>query len=393
MTYTEVILLKCGEIVLKGLNRRRFEQKLIENIRHQLSPIGNFAITSRQSTIYVRPKDEPSSGAIDAAFEAVQNVYGIAALCKAAECPKHTEDIFKLLPDYCKNALERAKTFRVNAKRSDKNFPLTSPELSAMAGGVVLKHFPHLSVDLHNPDVTVTIEIREAGAYLYADRLPGAGGMPVGSGGHAMLLLSGGIDSPVAGHMMAKRGVSLTALHFESPPYTSPRARQKVIDLATVMTKRCGSIRLFIVPVAKLQETLRDRCPSELFTVLFRRCMIRIACLLAEKEDIPALITGESLGQVASQTMEALNATQAVSDRVIFRPLIGMDKEEIVTVARQTETYEISIQPFEDCCTIFTPKHPKTKPRIDKLEQAEAGLDMDALCQEAISEMEAILLP
>ena len=393
MQYKEVILLKCGEIVLKGLNRSKFEQKLMDDVRRRLSPIGTYSLESRQSTIYVRPKDEASAAAIDKAFEAAKDVYGIAALCKAAECPKNTDEIFKILPEYCRNELAKAKTFKVNAKRSDKNFPLTSPELAALAGGVILSRFPRLKVDLDNPDVTVTIEIRETDAYIHANRIPGAGGMPLGSNGHALLLLSGGIDSPVAGHMIAKRGVSLTALHFESPPYTSPRAKQKVIDIARVMTKRCGNMKLIIVPVAKLQETLRAKCPSELFTVLFRRFMMRIACRIAEKEGIPALVTGESLGQVASQTMEALNATDAVVDRVVLRPLIGMDKEEIVTIARQTETFELSIQPYEDCCTIFTPKHPKTKPRIDKLLQSEANLNIDALCEEAISELEIIELP
>lgn len=384
----EILLLKFGEIVLKGLNRASFEDRLAANVRRRLKELGQFDVYTIQSTMYVRPLDE--SADMDRALEAMQKVYGIAALARAAECEKSLEAVCKTAVDYCGEALSEAKTFRVEARRSDKSFPLTSPKLAAEVGGAVLEAFPHLKVDLEHPDVTVRAEIRDRAAYVHAGNLPGAGGMPVGTGGKAVLLLSGGIDSPVAGHMMAKRGVELLALHFESPPYTSPRARQKVFDLAAKMEERCGHIVLCVVKATDMQEKIRANCPEDLFTLIFRRMMVRVACELAQKNKCGALITGESLGQVASQTMAALAATDAASTLPVLRPCVGLDKDEIIHIARQTGTFEISILPYEDCCTLFTPRHPKTKPRLEQLERAEQTLDIDALVCEALESAEFV---
>ncbi len=392
--YSEQILLKCGELVLKGLNRRMFEQRLERNVRYRLSKVGRFSVSTMQSTVYVRPLgDSDNPETLDAAMDVLEKVYGVVSICRSAACQKDMAEILALVPEYCRDALERASTFKAEVRRSDKHFPLTSPQIAAEVGGAVLDAFPHLRVTMDNPDVVIHVEIRDKAAFLHAGKTPGAGGLPVGVGGKAMLLLSGGIDSPVAGHMIAKRGAELTAVHFESPPYTSPRARQKVIDLANVMTRRCGNFRLFIVPVASLMETLRDNCPEDLFTLLLRRFMMRIACRLAQQEDCAAIITGESLGQVASQTMASLAVTDAVCDRLLLRPLIGMDKEEIIQRARQTDTFEISTQPFEDCCTVFTPKHPQTKPSLAELEEAETVLDIEALVNRALSEVTVLRTP
>ncbi len=384
----EIILLKNGEIALKGLNRSVFEDKLINNARRRLTDLGKFGFRKAQSTIYVEPKEENID--LDEAVERLQKVYGIIALTKAAVVEKDFEAIKHTAVTYLKDELLEAKTFKVDAKRSDKSFPLKSPQICAELGGYILENFPHLTVDVHNPDVTVVVEVRDFAAYIHGKQLPGAGGIPVGSGGRALLLLSGGIDSPVAGAMMAKRGLEVFAIHFASPPYTSERAKQKVISLAEKMTAYCGRINLFVVPFTEIQEHIRDDCPEELFTIIMRRYMMRIACRIARQSDCEALVTGESVGQVASQTIQAMNCTDAVADMPVLRPVVGMDKEEIVQIAHKIDTFETSILPYEDCCTVFTPKHPKTKPVMKFVEQAEAVMDMEGLIQRAVNNTETI---
>ncbi|MBQ8599508.1 MAG: tRNA 4-thiouridine(8) synthase ThiI [Oscillospiraceae bacterium] len=384
----EIILLKNGEIALKGLNRSVFEDKLISNARRRLEPLGKFGFRKAQSTIFVEPKDEDID--LDEAVDILQKVYGIIALTRAAVVEKDFEAIKETAITYLKDELMEAKTFKVDAKRSDKSFPLKSPEICRELGGYILENFPHLTVDVHNPDVNVVVEVRDYAAYVHGKQLPGAGGIPVGSGGRALLLLSGGIDSPVAGAMMAKRGLEVYAIHFASPPYTSERAKQKVITLAEKMTAYCGRINLFVVPFTEIQEHIKDDCPEELFTIIMRRYMMRIACRIARQQDCEALVTGESVGQVASQTIQAMSCTDAVADMPVLRPVVGMDKEEIIKVAHKIDTFETSILPYEDCCTVFTPKHPRTKPVMKFVEQAEQSMDMENLIDRAVKGTEVI---
>ena len=384
----EIILLKNGEIALKGLNRSVFEDRLINNARRRLEPLGRFSFRKAQSTIYVEPKTDGVD--LDEAADRLQKVYGIAALTRACVVEKDFEDIKAKAAEYLREELEDAKTFKVEAKRSDKSFPMNSPEICRELGAHLLEHFPHLAVDVHNPDVTVVVEVRDFAAYVHGSQLPGAGGIPVGSGGRALLLLSGGIDSPVAGAMMAKRGLEVFAIHFASPPYTSERAKQKVITLAEKMTAYCGRINLFVVPFTEIQEAIKDQCPEDLFTIIMRRYMMRIACRVARDSSCEALITGESVGQVASQTIQAMNCTDAVCNMLVLRPVVGMDKDEIVIIANKIDTFETSILPYEDCCTVFTPKHPRTKPKMKFVEQAEAGMDMEGLISRAVYNVETI---
>ena len=384
----EIILLKNGEIALKGLNRSVFEDKLISNARRRLEELGKFGFRKAQSTIFVEPKDEDID--LDEAVDILQKVYGIIALTKAAVVEKDFEEIKQTAITYLKDELMEAKTFKVDAKRSDKSFPLKSPEICRELGGFILENFPHLTVDVHNPDVNVVVEVRDYAAYVHGKQLPGAGGIPVGSGGRALLLLSGGIDSPVAGAMMAKRGLEVYAIHFASPPYTSERAKQKVITLAEKMTAYCGRMNLFVVPFTEIQEHIKDECPEELFTIIMRRYMMRIACRIARQQDCEALVTGESVGQVASQTIQAMSCTDAVADMPVFRPVVGMDKEEIIKIAHKIDTFETSILPYEDCCTVFTPKHPRTKPVMKFVEQAEQVMDMEALIDRAVKDTEVL---
>jgi len=384
----EIILLKDGEIALKGLNRSVFEDKLISNARRRLSDLGKFGFRKAQSTIFVEPKEDDID--LDEAVERLQKVYGIIALTKAAVVEKDFEAIKETAVTYLKDELSEAKTFKVSAKRSDKSFPLKSPAICAELGGHILSNFPHLKVDVHEPDVNVVVEVRDFAAYIHGKQLPGAGGIPVGSGGRALLLLSGGIDSPVAGAMMAKRGLEVFAIHFASPPYTSERAKQKVISLAEKMTDYCGRINLFVVPFTEIQERIRDDCPEELFTVIMRRYMMRIACRIARQQECDALVTGESVGQVASQTIQAMNCTDAVADMPVLRPVVGMDKEEIIKIAHKIDTFETSILPYEDCCTVFTPKHPRTKPVMKFVEMAEQNMDMENLISRAVEGTECL---
>lgn len=382
----EIILIKYGEMALKGMNKRTFEDVLVKNMKRRIKSLGKTEITRAQSTIYIKPLDENFD--VNEAMERLQKVFGIAALCRAAVCEKNFEDISKTACEYLEETLSYAKTFKVNAKRADKSFPMKSPEICRELGGVILDKFNHLEVDVNNPEVTVTVEIRDTKAYVHSVNVRGAGGLPVGTSGHAMLLLSGGIDSPVAGYMMAKRGVHISAIHYVSPPYTSERARLKVEQLCQKITPYCGSIAFFCVPFTKIQEEIKNNCPEEFFTIIMRRLMMKIAQKICEREKCLALITGESVGQVASQTMNALMCTDAVCEIPVFRPLIGMDKTEIVEISRKIDTYETSIQPYEDCCTVFTPKHPKVRPLLADVEAAEANFDFSGLLAEAVEKTE-----
>lgn len=378
----EIILIKNGELALKGLNRSTFEDILIKNIRRRLKPLGDFEYRKEQSTVSVVPVDD--SVDMDEVNERIARVFGIACYSRALQVEKNMEEILRYAPEYLAEQLKNAKTFKVEGKRSDKKFPLTSPQMSAEVGGAVLEKFPHLKVDVKNPDVLIIIEIRDKYAFIRGNQTKGAGGMPTGTAGKSAILISGGIDSPVAAYMMAKRGLTLTAIHFASPPYTSPQSEEKVHELLRQVSKFSGNITLFTVGFTEIQERIRDNCPEDLFTLVMRRFMMRIAEKIAEKEECKALITGESLGQVASQTLPALACTDAVVSMPVFRPLIGLDKDEIIAVARKINTFDISIQPFEDCCTVFTPKHPKTKPQISILENAEKALDVDGLIEKAL---------
>ena len=378
----EIILIKNGELALKGLNRMNFENALIKNIKTAIHGLGATNITRAQSTITIEPVDE--SYPFEQALERIQKVFGIAAFCRAASVEKDMDVILKQCVPYLKDAVQGVKTFKVEAKRADKKFPLTSPEISRLVGGELLKNYHHLKVDVHSPELIVTVEVRDKAAFIRAGQLHGAGGMPVGTGGRASILISGGIDSPVAAWMMAKRGIELDAIHFASPPYTSIRAEQKVKKLLGRVARYSGPIRIGIVPFTELQQTIADNCPEEYFTLIMRRMMMRISERLAKRRNSLALITGESVGQVASQTLPALVTTDAVVNMPVFRPLIGMDKDEIIEISRKIDTFEISIEPYEDCCTVFTPKHPRTRPTLEACEQAEALFDFEPLIEEAV---------
>jgi thiamine biosynthesis protein ThiI len=382
----EMILCKYGEIVLKGLNKGNFENQLLKQIRVRVKKCGDFTVRRSQSTVYVEPNDENAD--IDAALAACKTVFGIVGVTRAAVVEKDLEQICDCAKAYLPKALENVRTFKVEAKRADKRFPFASPAICQALGGAILSAVPRLKVDVHNPDVTVRVEIREENAFLHAGQQKGAGGMPVGSAGKAMLLLSGGIDSPVAGYLIAKRGATLEAVHFESAPYTSERAKEKVLDLARQLTPYCTRIRVHVISLTEIQETLMHTCEESYFTLLLRRFMMRLAERTARRYGAEALITGESLGQVASQTMQALGVTDAVVNMPVFRPCIGMDKEEIVRVARQIGTFETSILPFEDCCTVFTPRHPRTKPELEKVQAQEAALDIEGLQNRAFDARE-----
>lgn len=378
----EVILIKNGELALKGLNRSTFEDVLIKNLRWRLKPLGNFTFRKAQSTIYIEPQDEAVDW--DEVSDRVAKVFGISAFSRACVTDKELTTIQEVAATYLASALQGASTFKVEAKRADKRFPLTSPQLCAKVGEYLLEQYPHLTVDVHDPEVTVWVEIRDFAAYVHGPQLPGAGGMPVGTGGKAAILLSGGIDSPVAAYMMAKRGIELAAVHFASPPYTSERAELKVKTLLQEVGEYAGHTTLYIVPFTHIQEEIGRHCPEELFTLIMRRFMMKIASRIAEDKGCGALITGESVGQVASQTIGAIQCTDAVATLPVFRPVIGMDKEEIIAIARRIGTFETSIQPYEDCCTVFTPRHPRTRPRVEELEKAEQQLAVEELIAEAL---------
>ena len=386
----DIILLKLGEIVLKGLNRKSFEQKLMNNVRRRLEPIGKFRVYCLQSTVYVEAEEDGAD--MDAAFAALKKVFGVIKLSRAAACEKDKDAIANLAIEYLREDMERVRSFKVESKRSDKSFPMTSIELSQYVGGLLAEAYPQVQVDVHEPELTVHLEVRDLAAYVHATPVPGAGGMPVGSNGVAVTLLSGGIDSPVSTYMIAKRGVRLIPVHFFSFPYTSQQAKDKVVELGRQLTEYCGRMTLEVVPFTHIQEEIRDKCPEEYFTLIMRRFMMRIAKRIADANGAKAVVTGENLGQVASQTMEAMASTQAVIDMPVLQPLIGMDKEEIVTLARRIGTFETSILPYEDCCTVFTPRHPRTHPKLKDVEAAESALDIDALVDEAVGGIERIRL-
>ena len=379
----EILLCKYGEIVLKGANRKYFEDMLCRELKRRAKKYGEFDIYRAQSTIYIEPKDDFCD--VDGMFESALKVFGIIAIARAAVAPKNFEDIAATVRTYIPRFLAGKRTFKVEAKRSDKSFPMDSMVLAREVGAVVLESVPGIKVDVHEPDVTVMVEIREFGAYIHAGRFKAAGGMPVGTNGRALLLLSGGIDSPVAGHMIAKRGVKLEAVHFESFPYTSERAREKVLELASIVAEYAGDIDVHVVSLTKIQEELSRNCEEDYSTLLLRRYMMAIATKIAHERNCGALVTGESIGQVASQTMPAIGVTDIMADIPVFRPCIGLDKEEIVQIARKIDTFETSILPYEDCCTVFTPRHPRTRPELFKVEAEERKLPFDKLVEDALA--------
>ena len=384
----DMILLKPGELVLKGLNRHFFEDRLRANVARRLRSLGEFRITSVQSTIYVEPLSEGID--MEEAFRRCHQIFGIIAVCRAAACPKEKEAIAKTAVEYLGEQLKSAKSFKVESKRSDKTFPMTSIQLSQYVGGVIGEAFPDLPADMHHPDLEVNVEIREQAAYVHAGGEPAAGGLPVGTCGRAVSLLSGGIDSPVSTWMIARRGVQIIPVHFFSFPYTSELAKQKVLDLAKLLLPWCGRLTVEVIPFTHIQEEIRDKCPEPYFTLIMRRFMMRLSQEVALANGCGALVTGENLGQVASQTMEALRCTEAPLTLPVLRPLIGMDKEEIIRRARELGTFETSILPYEDCCTVFTPKHPRTRPTPEEVEEAEAALDVEALIKEALAGTERV---
>ncbi len=384
----EIFLLKLGEIVLKGANKRQFEDKLRQNIRRRMKAYGNFDVYIMQSTVYVEPMDEMAD--VDGAWDACHSIFGLVSLCRCRACEKTMDSIFHAVEEYLGEDLDCAESFKVESKRSDKAFPMTSIAISQEIGGRLAEAHPSCRVDVHHPAYTVYVEVRDLAAYVHGPAEPGAGGLPTGVGGRAMCLLSGGIDSPVAAYMMAKRGVEVECVHFFSYPYTSQLAKDKVLELARLVTRYCGRMTVNIVSFTQIQEAIRDNCPEEFFTLIMRRFMMEISQRIAKDDGCGALITGENLGQVASQTMQAMAVTGAVVDIPIFMPLVGMDKEEIVTIARKIGTLETSVLPYEDCCTVFTPKHPKTKPSLAQVLHAERKLDREALIAEALASVEKI---
>ncbi len=386
----EIILIKNGELALKGLNRSNFEDVLIKNMRRHLKELGTFTFTKSQSTIMVEADDEGVD--LEDAVDRLSRVFGIAALSRACTCEKDFECIKKTACEYLEEELEDAKTFKVEAKRSDKKFPMKSPEISRELGGYILSRFNHLKVDVHNPDIIVTVEVRDNYAFVRGNNIKGAGGMPTGTSGRAAILISGGIDSPVAAYMMAKRGIELCAVHFASPPYTSELAEMKVMELLKKVARYSGVIATFVVPFTKIQEAIRDNCPEEYFTIIMRRVMMMISERIANEQRCSALITGESVGQVASQTIYALGCTDCAVQIPVFRPCIGMDKEEIIAISRKIDTFETSIQPYEDCCTVFTPKHPNTKPELENVVHAQQQVDWSEMIAQALEQTKVVVI-
>ena len=384
----EIFLMKLGEIVLKGGNKHQFENRLRGNVRRRMKPYGNFDVYILQSTVYVEPKDDCAD--VDGAWEACKSIFGVVSLCRCRPCEKNVDAIFEAVEAYLGEDLDMAASFKVESKRSDKQFPPTSIPISQEIGGRIAEAHPGCLVDVHHPAYTVYVEVRDFSAYVHGPAEPGAGGLPTGVGGRGMCLLSGGIDSPVAAYMMAKRGLEIETVHFFSYPYTSQLAKDKVVELARLVAKFSGKMTVNVVPFTEIQEAIRDNCPEEYFTLVMRRFMMEIAQRIAKEDGCGCLITGENLGQVASQTMEAMAVTGAVVDMPIFMPLVGMDKEEIVTIARRIGTLDTSILPYEDCCTVFTPKHPKTKPTLGQVLNAEKNLDREALIQRALESVEKI---
>ena len=379
----EVILCKYGEVILKGANRSTFEAQLLREVRRRAAMFGSYNVRANQSTVYIEPLDDGADDAIGALYEQIGKVFGFAGIARSAVCEKSMDAILETAKTYLPEKMAGVRTFKCDCRRSDKSFPLDSMQISAEVGGAILDVMPDLTVDVNHPDVIVRIEVREKYAYLHAGQDKGAGGMPLGSAGRGLLLLSGGIDSPVAGYTMMKRGMTVECVHFESFPYTSEAAREKVFQLAAELTEYCGRIKVHVISLTHIQEVLRDTCEEDYFTLLLRRFMMRLSSMCAEENNCAVLVTGESLGQVASQTMKAMCVTEDAAAIPIFRPLIGMDKEEIIQISRKIGTFDTSILPYEDCCTVFTPRHPKTQPELEKVLAQEEKVDVGALIEEA----------
>ena len=379
-----IVVLKYGEIVLKGLNRGHFEVLLMKRVKNVLKKLpGKYVLHNSQSTLIIRGDGDAD---MKRAAEKMKKVFGAVSVCLGMECEKDMEDVKRTVRENAAGFVGNAKTFKCVAKRGDKSFPFISPQICDICGGIVLDTVRNIKVDVNNPEVTINIEIRDGCAFVHAGGAKGAGGMPTGSNGRAMLLISGGIDSPVAGYMVAKRGVEIDAVYFESPPYTGDAAKEKVEALAAVLASYTGTVYLSCISVTEIQQVITEKCTERLFTLLLRRFMMRIAERLAENVGCKALITGESIGQVASQTMDALCCTDNVVNMPIFRPCIGLDKEEIITISRSIATFDISTLPYEDCCTVFTPKHPKLTPTIAELEEEEKKINVDELVERALAE-------
>ncbi len=388
----EVILCKYGEVILKGANRSDFEAKMLKQLRLRAKRIGNYKIYYSQSTVYVEPLDNGAIERIDDMFEQAKHVFGFVGVSKAIACEKNIDTILNVVKEYLPEKLKGYKTFKVESKRADKRFPMTSPEISNEVGGAILSCVRGIKVDVKNPEVIVRCEIRENEAFIHAGQEKGAGGIPYGTSGHGLLLLSGGIDSPVAGYMMAKRGVSLECVHFESFPYTSERAKEKVLELAKILCDYTMRVRVHVISLTEIQEELRDNCDEDYFTLLLRRYMMALSLRLAHELNCDALITGESLGQVASQTMKAIHVVNEMADIPIYRPLIGMDKNEIIEISRKIGTFDTSVLPYEDCCTVFTPKHPKTRPELDSVIEQQNRLNFDELVDRAYETKQIIVV-
>ncbi len=388
----EVILCKYGEVILKGANRSDFEAKMLKQLRQRARRIGNYSVYYSQSTVYVEPLDEDAISAIDDMYDQAKHVFGFVGVSKAVACEKNIDTIISVAKEIMPERLRGYKTFKVEAKRSDKRFPMTSPEIAGEVGGAILSCVPKIKVDVREPEVVVRVEIRDKEAFIHAGQEKGAGGIPYGTSGRGLLLLSGGIDSPVAGFMMAKRGVQLEAVHFESFPYTSERAKEKVLELAKVLCDYTMRIRVHVISLTEIQELLRDNCDEDYFTLLLRRYMMALSLKLAHDYDCEALITGESLGQVASQTMKAISVVNEMADIPIYRPLIGMDKGEIIEISRKIGAFETSILPYEDCCTVFTPRHPKTRPELDSVLEQQSRLNFDELVERAYATRQKIIV-
>ncbi|MBQ7860316.1 MAG: tRNA 4-thiouridine(8) synthase ThiI [Faecalibacterium sp.] len=385
----EVLMGYQGEMSLKGLNKNQFEQTMLKILRYRLKDLGEFKVYCAQSTFYMEPQSEQID--MDTAFERIRTVFGLAAVSRSVVCEKDFDAICQTTEEYLGESLRGIKTFKVEARRADKHFPMTSPELMRELGAFLLSKHHYLRVDVKNPQFKVIVEVRDYGAYIHGPKTPGAGGLPVGTSGRALNMLSGGIDSPVAAYRMAKRGLTLHHIHFASPPYTSERAKLKVQALAQLISPYTGNCNLYVVPYTTPQEYIRDNAPPVLFTVLMRRSMMRIANIIANRIGCDALVTGESLAQVASQTVKALQCTDSAQDLPVLRPLIGMDKNEIIITARAINTFETSILPYEDCCTIFTPPHPKIRPELAEILEAEAAMPgLAALEAEAAETAERI---
>ena len=386
----EILLCKYGEVILKGLNKNRFESMMVKELEARIKKHGDFKVSRCQSTVYVEPQNDGAD--IDGALESARKVFGFVSIARACQVEKNMDDIISAIKEYIPQFIGNAKTFKADARRSDKRFPLTSPEIAAKAGEALLTVMPRLRVNVREPEITVMVEIRESQAYIHAGSFKGAGGLPTGSSGKCLSLLSGGIDSPVATYMMARRGAQIEALHFESFPYTSERAKEKVMRLAAEVNEYAGHMKVHVISLTHIQEELRRTCDEDYFTLLLRRFMMRLAQRVANERECLCLATGESLGQVASQTMQALVVTDDSVSIPVLRPCIGMDKEDIIKIAREIGTFDTSILPYEDCCTVFTPRHPKTMPVLSKVVAEEAKVDIKALEDEAFATLETIEL-